>query len=175
MTTSSDPLRPTFRQMICSPSLIVAQGFGSGLAPFAPGTFGSLLAWLLFPLLAALMPDPLFLLVLLVFFTGGVLVCHYAGAVLGKTDHGSIVWDEMVAVWLVLLMTPSFLLWQALAVILFRLFDILKPWPVHWADKRFKNGFGVMFDDLIAALYAIFVLAICVRIARYTGWTWMWH
>ena len=83
---------------------------------------------------------------------------------LGVPDHGGIVWDEMVAIWLVLLFTPAGLLWQVVAVVLFRFFDIAKPPPVRWADRSFKGGFGVMFDDIVAAGYTLLVLAVLVHL-----------
>ena len=95
-------------------------------------------------------------------FVAGVLAADRTGRALGVSDHGGIVWDEMVATWLVLLFTPTTLMWQAAAVALFRFFDIVKPPPVRWADRSFKGGFGVMFDDIVAAGYTLLVLAILV-------------
>lgn len=86
------------------------------------------------------------------------------GQALGEVDHGAIVWDEFVAVWLVLWLSPTGLGWQTLAVGLFRFFDILKPWPIRQADARFKNGFGVMFDDLLAAGYTLLCMAFVMRV-----------
>jgi phosphatidylglycerophosphatase A len=150
---------------LCHPVHLVSLGFGSGLSPSAPGTMGTLAAWLLYPLLRTVpLSDIAFLALLLVFFVVGVFATHYTGKVLGVPDHGAIVWDEMVAMWLVLSFTPSSIIWQAIAVALFRLFDILKPPPIRQADNRFKNGFGVMFDDLLAAAYALLALAALVHI-----------
>ncbi|MCL1825685.1 MAG: phosphatidylglycerophosphatase A [Betaproteobacteria bacterium] len=151
--------RPSPR-LLCHPVHLISLGFGSGLSPFAPGTMGTLAAWLLYPLLCALLPDTTsFLVLLIVCFVAGIFATHHTGKVLGVPDHGAIVWDEMVAMWLVLLFTPSGIIWQAIAVALFRLFDILKPPPIRQADSHFKNGFGVMFDDLLAAAYALLALA----------------
>ena len=109
--------------------------------------------------IAALAPDlPARLALLAAAFLLGVWACARAGRALGVADHGGIVWDEIVAYALVLLFTPPGWLWIALAFALFRLFDILKPWPIRFFDTRLKNGFGVMFDDLLAAVYAIAVL-----------------
>jgi phosphatidylglycerophosphatase A len=164
---------------LCHPVHLVSLGFGSGLSPFAPGTMGTLAAWLLYPLLRiAPLSDIAFLTLLLAFFVAGVFATHHTGKVLGVPDHGAIVWDEMVAMWLVLSFTPSGFsfapsgfsfapsgfIWQAIAVALFRLFDILKPPPIRQADSRFKNGFGVMFDDLLAAAYALLALAALIRL-----------
>jgi phosphatidylglycerophosphatase A len=156
--------RPSFR-LLLHPVHLVSFGFGSGLSPFAPGTVGTLAAWLLYPLLRAVpLPDMAFLALLLVFFVGGIFATHHTGKALGVPDHGAIVWDEMVAMWLVLFFTPAGFIWQAIAVVLFRVFDILKPPPIRQADSRFKNGFGVMLDDLLAAAYTLLALAVLVHL-----------
>ncbi|MDR2031855.1 MAG: phosphatidylglycerophosphatase A [Azoarcus sp.] len=157
-----DP-RPSPR-LLRHPAHLVSLGFGSGLSPVAPGTAGTLAAWLLYAPLRAPFPDAVFLLLLLACFLGGIAATHCTGRVLGVPDHGAIVWDEMAATWLVLFFTPATLVWQAVAVALFRLFDILKPPPIRQADRRFKNGFGVMFDDLLAAVYTLLALAALVRL-----------
>jgi len=109
--------------------------------------------------LTALTPDLSMRLALLAAaFLLGIWVCARTGRALGVADHGGIVWDEIVAYALVLLFTPAGGLWIVLAFALFRLFDILKPWPIRFFDTRLKNGFGVMFDDLLAAGYAILAL-----------------
>ena len=151
---------PSLRFLFAHPAHLVACGFGSGLSPFAPGTFGTLFAWATFPLLRPWMSDFEMLAFLLVCFVGGVLAVHRTGADLGVVDHGSIVWDEVVPFWLVLLFCPPGLLWQGAAFLIFRLFDIVKPQPARFFDEKIKNGFGVMTDDLIAAFYSILVLAI---------------
>ena len=156
--------RPSPR-LLLHPVHLVSLGFGSGLSPFAPGTVGTLAAWLLYPLLrAAPLPDMVFLALLLVCFVAGIYATHQTGRALGVPDHGAIVWDEMVAMWLVLFFTPPTLIWQAIAVVLFRLFDIFKPPPIRQTDSRFKNGFGVMLDDLLAAAYTLLVLAALVHL-----------
>lgn len=155
MTTS----RPDFRFLFAHPAHLVAFGFGSGLAPRAPGTVGTLLGLPLFWAVVAVAPDrPNQLILLIAAFLFGVWACARTGRALGVPDHGGIVWDEIVAFALVLLFTPPAWAWIAVAFALFRLFDILKPWPIRLADRRLKNGFGVMFDDLLAALYAIAAL-----------------
>ncbi|MDX5362921.1 MAG: phosphatidylglycerophosphatase A [Pseudazoarcus pumilus] len=157
-------MRPDLRFLLAHPSHFIALGFGSGLARKAPGTFGTLLGWLLFPALSWSMSDGMLLALLAVFFVGGVLAADRAGRALGVPDHGAIVWDEMVAIWLVLLFTPPTLAWQAVAVALFRFFDIVKPPPVRNVEAAFKGGFGVMIDDIVAAGYALLALAILVRL-----------
>ncbi len=157
-------MRPTARLMMSHPAHFISLGFGAGLSPKAPGTAGTLLAWLLDPLIRTPLSEFVFLALLASFFVAGVLAAERTGRALGVPDHGGIVWDEMVATWLVLLFTPTTLLWQAVAVALFRCFDLGKPPPVRWADRSFKGGFGVMFDDLVAAGYTLLALAILVAL-----------
>jgi phosphatidylglycerophosphatase A len=158
-------LRPDFKFLFAHPAHLIAFGFGSGLAPKAPGTVGTLLGLPLFWLIVAVSPDlPNRIILLIAAFLLGVWACGRTGRALGVADHGGMVWDEIVAFALVLMFIPALLftpagwLWIALAFALFRLFDILKPWPIRLADTRLKGGFGVMFDDLLAALYAIAVI-----------------
>jgi len=157
-------MRPTFRFLFAHPAHFVALGFGSGLAPKGPGTAGTLAAWLLYPLLRARLNDTVFLLFLATAFVFGVIAADRTGRALGVSDHGAIVWDEMVPFWLVLFFTPATLAWQLAAFVLFRVFDIVKPPPIGWADRRVKGGFGVMLDDVIAAGYTLLILAIALRI-----------
>jgi len=147
------------RFLFAHPAHLIAFGFGSGLAPKAPGTFGTLLGWPLFWLIVAVAPDlPNQLILLAATFLLGVWACGKTGRALGVADHGGMVWDEIVAFAFVLMFTPAGGLWMALAFALFRLFDIMKPWPIRAADRHLKNGFGVMFDDLLAAGFAIATL-----------------
>lgn len=144
-----------------SPHHFIACGLGSGLSPWASGTVGTLFAWLLYPLLRLIMPDPIhFAVFLLLAFIYGVLACERTGRRLGIADHGAIVWDEIVPYWCVLLLTPTGLAWQLVAFLLFRFFDIVKPPPANWFDQKMKNGLGVMMDDLVAAAYAVLVIFI---------------
>ncbi|HCX32320.1 MAG TPA: phosphatidylglycerophosphatase A [Rhodocyclaceae bacterium] len=158
--------RPGLKFLFASPAHFIACGLGSGLSPFAPGTAGTLAAWLLFPLLRARFSDAGLLIFLAAAFVIGIFVAQRTGEALGVADHGAIVWDEMVPFWLVLLMTPEGILWQAGAFFLFRAFDVVKPPPARWIDTRVKNGFGVMADDAVAALYTLLVLA---AVQRLTG------
>ena len=157
-------MRPTARLLLSHPAHFISLGFGAGLSPWAPGTVGTLLGWALYPLIRTPVSEFVFLALLASFFLAGVLAAERTGRALGVPDHGGIVWDEMVAIWLVLLFTPAGLLWQVVAVALFRFFDIAKPPPVRWADRSFKGGFGVMFDDLVAAGYALLALAVLVHL-----------
>lgn len=146
--------------MLRHPAHLLAFGFGAGLVPGAPGTAGTLLAlplfWLAQPRLAAIE----FLLLLAIMFVAGVWACEKTGRALGMPDHGGMVWDEIVAFLLVLFFTPDSMYWQAFAFLLFRLFDILKPPPIRYFDQTLKGGFGVMFDDIIAAFYTLLMLAV---------------
>lgn len=153
-------MRPTLRLLLSHPAHFISLGFGAGLSPRAPGTVGTLVAWLLYPLLRAPISDLVFLSLLTSFFVAGVIAADRTGRALGVSDHGAIVWDEIVAFWLVLFFAPAGLTWQAVAFVLFRFFDIVKPQPIRLADNRVKGGFGVMLDDLIAAGYAILALAV---------------
>jgi phosphatidylglycerophosphatase A len=152
-------LQPDLRFVLAHPAHLLAFGFGSGLAPKAPGTVGTVLGLPLFWLIVAAVPDlPNQLILVVAAFLFGVWACARTGRALGVADHGGMVWDEIVAFALVLLFTPAGWGWTALAFVLFRVFDIAKPWPIRIADRRLKNGFGVMFDDLLAALYAVAAL-----------------
>ena len=152
--------RTTLRFVYAHPAHGIAFAGGVGLAPFAPGTFGTLLAFPLFAVLAAYTDVFTQLIVFIVFFGIGAWACQIAGRALGVADHGGMVWDETVAFLLVLIFTPAGWLWQAAAFALFRFFDIVKPPPIRHYDRTLKNGFGVMFDDLLAAGYTLLVLAL---------------
>jgi phosphatidylglycerophosphatase A len=151
---------PSFRFLLSHPAHLIACGFGSGLSPFAPGTAGTLFAWMTFPLLQGSMSDLEILLFTILCFIGGILAVHRTGTDLGVVDHGSIVWDEIVPFWMVLLFCPPGLTWQACAFVLFRVFDIIKPQPARYFDEKVKNGFGVMTDDLFAGAYTVMALTL---------------
>ena len=142
---------------------VIAFGFGAGRLPFAPGTFGTLLAWpfgwLLGGAHAAAVSSALAMLFLL-----GVWACGRTGRDLESHDHGSMVWDEFVAFLLVLAILPRELGWQAAGFVLFRAFDIAKPPPIRWFERRYHGGFGAMFDDILAAGYTLIVLALVKRL-----------
>ncbi|MDR0439565.1 MAG: phosphatidylglycerophosphatase A [Candidatus Accumulibacter sp.] len=149
---------PSLRFLFSHPAHLVACGFGSGLSPFAPGTVGTLFAWASYPLLHAGLTDSGRLIFLLVCYLVGIFAVQRTGSDLGVTDHGSIVWDEIVPFWLVLYFCPPDWLWQAAAFLAFRFFDIVKPQPARFFDERVKNGFGVMADDLVAGIYTVLTL-----------------
>lgn len=165
MSTSEhiqDELRvqPSWRFLMQHPAHFLAFGFGSGLAPKAPGTFGTLVAFPLWWFLSAHVSDALFILILIWCFAIGVWVCDITGKALGVADHGGIVWDEVVAMLLVLFFTPAGWQWSLLAFALFRFFDIIKPQPIRHFDQNLHGGLGVMFDDLLAAGYALLCMAL---------------
>jgi phosphatidylglycerophosphatase A len=136
------------------PAHLLAFGFGSGLAPFAPGTFGTLVG-IPFFLLFSQVSVPLYLLLTLAMFVIGVRVCGRCSRDLGVHDHGGIVWDEIVGYLVTMIAVPLSWQWILSGFVLFRLFDILKPWPIRWFDRRVHGGFGIMIDDLIAGLFAL--------------------
>src|SRR3954470_22610025 len=152
--------RPPTAFAFSHPAHIIALGFGAGLAPFAPGTAGTLLAWPIGAFLGASFSPGVVLAVVAVCFIIGVWACELTGRHLGVPDHGAMVWDEVVAFLLVLAVLPPSLAWQAAGFVLFRFFDILKPPPIRALERRYHGGFGVMFDDLLAAGYTLLVLSI---------------
>jgi phosphatidylglycerophosphatase A len=155
--------RPTFAWMLRRSSRVIACGFGSGLIRPAPGTWGTLFGWGSYVLLARHVPEVWMPGVVLAAFLIGVWACGEAGRDLGVADHGGFVWDEVVAIWLVLALIPAGLYYQLAGFVLFRFFDILKPPPIRHFDAKWKSGFGVMFDDLLAAGYTLLVFALYLR------------
>ncbi len=157
------------RALLATPAGWLASGFGSGLAPVAQGTFGSLAALVLWWLLLRGLDWPIYLGLLLLSFAVGVWACDVAGRALGVDDHRSLVWDEFVGQWIALLPLLASPLrsappaWWAplLGFLLFRLFDVWKPWPIRALDRRLKGGLGVMVDDVVAGLFAAVVLRFC--------------
>jgi phosphatidylglycerophosphatase A len=165
------PVRPSARFMLRHPAHVIAFGFGSGLSPVAPGTVGTLWAWLAFVVLQPHLNDLHWALLLAVSLPVGWWASTLTARHLGTADPGAIVWDEVIAFWAVLwLVTPADLWSQLAAFALFRFFDAVKPGPVAWADGFFKGkrndpigwrqGFGILFDDLIAALCTLIVIAL---------------
>ncbi len=161
---------PDWRFMLRHPAHVIALGLGSGLAAKAPGTFGTLAALPLYALWPALGLSPTLLAWLLpLLFALGCWACQRTGEALGAPDHGAMVWDEMVAMWGVLVALPTTPMAWLLGFVLFRLFDIVKPWPIRWLDARVKGGFGVMLDDVLAALMAWLTYLALVRLAGLPG------
>ncbi len=137
----------------------LAFGLGSGLSPFAPGTMGTLVAIpFIFPLRGLGVTG--FWLALILLFAFGVWLCGRVSQKLGVHDHGGIVWDEWLGFWLTAAFIPLTWPWLLAAFVLFRVFDILKPWPIRQLDKKVEGGLGIMIDDVVAAVFAILILAI---------------
>ena len=157
--------RPTASFMLAHPAHFVAMGAGSGLAPVAPGTVGTLWAWLTFLLLDLFLSPAALGLVIAAALLLGWWACTVTAQNMGVADSGHIVWDEVVAFWIVLwLVLPAGLGMQIAAFALFRFFDAVKWGPVAWADRHFKGlgprgGFGILLDDLLAAFCTLLVLA----------------
>jgi phosphatidylglycerophosphatase A len=155
---------PTLRFLVSHPAHFIALGFGAGLSPVAPGTFGTLVA---IPLAAALRlygSDAVFAAAIVVLGVAGVWAAELTGRALGVPDHGAIVIDEVAAFLLVLWLVDSGPLRIAVAFVLFRFFDIVKPPPIRQLDTALKNGVGVMLDDLVAAGYTLLVFALGQRV-----------
>lgn len=175
-TTAAAPRRPDARFLLAHPAHAIALGFGSGLSPVAPGTVGTLWAWLAFVVLDRWLDAAQWGWLLLAGLAVGWWACTRAAQRLAVADPGAIVWDEAIAFWLVLwLVTPAGFWGQAIAFALFRFFDAAKPGPVGWADALFKRrglggaapapigwaqGFGILFDDLVAAGCTLIVIAL---------------
>src|SRR5574337_700431 len=160
------PRHPSVRFLLAHPAHFIALGFGSGLSPVAPGTVGTLWGWLAFLVLQLwLTPLGLGLLTALALALGW-WACTATARHMGVADPGSIVWDEIVAIWIVLWLAMPMGFWGQLAAFaLFRYFDAAKPGPVAWADRLFKGfgwrgGLGILLDDLVAAFCTLLVIAL---------------
>jgi len=137
-----------------NPVHFLAFGLGSGAAARAPGTWGSLAAiplWYCF----AWLPQPAYWLLVLVAFVVGIWLCGKTATDLKVHDHGGIVWDEFVGMWIVLGLFPQQISGVLLAFVLFRIFDVFKPWPISWLDRHMPGGLGIMFDDVVAGIMAM--------------------
>jgi phosphatidylglycerophosphatase A len=156
--------RPQASFAFSHPAHFIALGFGAGLARFAPGTVGTLVAFPIWWAIGGAFPAPVLLALIALLFALGVWACGLTGRHLGIADHGAMCWDEIVAFLLVLAVVPPGHLWQAAAFFLFRAFDVVKPPPIRQLERRFKGGFGVMFDDILAAGYTLLVLAVAKRL-----------
>jgi phosphatidylglycerophosphatase A len=152
------PLPPWSRD----PVQLLALGFGSGRAPVAPGTFGTVVGILFYLPMAGLTPLP-YLAITALLFVAGIPICAYAARQFGVHDHSAIVWDEIVGYLVTMAFAPSGWLWIVLGFALFRLFDIWKPWPISWLDRRVHGGLGIMVDDLLAGIYAAAALMLLER------------
>ncbi len=145
--------------LLAQPVHLLSTGLGSGLSPKAPGTFGTIAA-LPFWCLLQLLPAAQYLVVVVLAFALGVYLCGETAKALGVHDHGGIVWDEFVGLWIALFLTPFEWPWVLLGFALFRLFDIWKPWPIRVLDAKVHGGLGIMIDDVLAGVYAFIVLQV---------------
>jgi phosphatidylglycerophosphatase A len=158
-------IRPSLRFLIAHPAHLIALGFGSGLSPIAPGTMGTAFAWVTYVLMADALGPAAVGLVIAASTLVGWWACTFTAARMRVLDPGAIVWDEVVAFWLVLwLVMPAGFFGQLAAFILFRAFDTVKPGPVGWADDLFhgfgwRGGFGILLDDFVAAFCTLLVIA----------------
>ena len=146
-----------------NPVNFLAFGLGSGCAPKAPGTFGTAAA-VLFYLPLQYLSIWLYLGFIVVTFVLGVWLCDRASKELGVHDHGGIVWDEFVGYWITMIAAPAGWVWMLVGFLLFRLFDIWKPWPIKVADNVIEGGFGIMIDDVLAGIYAL----ICLQLLAFS-------
>ncbi|MCK8517310.1 phosphatidylglycerophosphatase A [Methylonatrum kenyense] len=149
------------RARLSQPVHFLALGFGSGLAPRAPGTFGTLAAIPLYLLIAGL-PLAAYLVLTLIACVAGIWICGRAARDFGVHDHPAIVWDEIAGFLVTMIAAPAGVLWIVLGFLLFRLFDILKPWPINWLDRRVGGGLGIMLDDIVAGVFAAVALQVIV-------------
>lgn len=158
--------RPTARFTFSHPAHAIALGFGSGLSPVAPGTAGTLWAWLAYLVMQLWLPAEAMPWVIAASVLAGWWACTVTARNLGQLDPGNVVWDEVAAFWLVLwLVLPAGFWAQLAAFVIFRFFDAVKPGPVGWADRLFhgfgwRGGLGIMLDDLVAAFCTLFVIAL---------------
>lgn len=149
-------------RLLRHPLGMLAFGFGSGLAPVAPGTAGTLAAVPLY-LLVRELPLEAYLALVALLFLLGVPACDHAARRLGVHDHPAIVWDEIVGYLAAMICAPTGMVWPAAGFALFRFFDILKPWPISWCDRRVHGGIGIMLDDLLAGLFSAALMQVAAR------------
>jgi phosphatidylglycerophosphatase A len=153
------------RRLLAHPAGWIATGFGVGLAPIAPGTFGSLVALIPWWLWLRHLPAAQYGIVLVLALLVGIWAASWAIAELRVEDPGVVVWDEFLGQWIALFAAPAGWPWMLGGFALFRLFDIWKPWPVSWADRKLHGGLGAMLDDVLAGMYALAVLQLAELVA----------
>lgn len=164
MTTSGPEVN--FKTLIKKPAAFIAYGFGSGLSPKAPGTFGTLVAipiyWLIqdWSLTA-------YLIFTVIAFLFGIWICQKTVDWLKQDDPGGVVWDEVVGYLVTMIAAPKGWLWIVMGFVLFRFFDILKPWPVNLADRKLHGGLGIMLDDILAGIYSLAALQFVLMLYSY--------
>jgi phosphatidylglycerophosphatase A len=154
MTRMAEKIPPRF---LLHPVDCLALGFGSGLMPVGPGTAGTVVAIPIYLLLQPL-DLSLYLAIVAAAFIAGIYICAHTSRRLGVHDHSGIVWDEIVGYCVTMIAAPAGWEWVAAGFVLFRIFDIVKPWPIRWLDRHVHGGFGIMVDDLLAGVFAAAVL-----------------
>ncbi len=160
-STEPIPRRLSLRFMLSHPAHIISLGFGSGLFPIAPGTVGTLVGWISFLLLNPYLSPAAWMAVIALGFILGIFTTAYTAKKLGVKDPSAANWDEIVAFWIVMLfIMPAPFLIQCLAFFLFRFFDAVKPPPINYFDKHVTGGFGIMFDDIVAAFFTLLPFAL---------------
>lgn len=151
---------------LTNPIHLLAVGLGSGMSPIIPGTMGSVMAIPLWLLFNGLQPY-LYWVLIVVAFIFGCFLCQKTSDDTHTHDSGHIVWDEFVGMWITLFFIPQIsVLWVAIAFVAFRVFDMAKPWPIRWFDKRVPGGFGIMVDDVIAAIFSsvtVYVITLLIK------------
>ncbi|ERH65212.1 MULTISPECIES: phosphatidylglycerophosphatase A [Pantoea] len=156
MTLNKDVAKSRLR--MANPWHLLATGFGSGLSPIMPGTAGSIAA-IPFWWLMTLLPLQLYSLLVLIGISVGVYLCHRTARDMGVHDHGSIVWDEFIGMWITLMAIPAMSWqWVLAGFVIFRIFDMWKPWPIRWFDRNVHGGMGIMVDDIIAGVISAAIL-----------------
>lgn len=153
---------PSAKSVFLDPNMLLAFGFGSGLSRIMPGTAGTLAAIPFYFLLSAL-PLWLYIVIVAACCVWGIYLCAYAAKKIGVHDHGGIVWDEFVGFWITMIAVPSGWQWLLAGFVLFRVFDMVKPWPISWLDRRVHGGLGIMLDDVVAGVMAL----VCLHGYRY--------
>jgi phosphatidylglycerophosphatase A len=139
------------------PIHFLAYGFGTGLVPFAPGTFGSLVGVALFWFMAGMAPAP-YIAIVAIMFVAGIFICGQTARDVGAVDPGFIVYDEVVGFMVAMYMLPADWRWIGVGFVIFRIFDIWKPFPIHWVEDKLGLGSGIMADDVIAGIYTLIIL-----------------
>ena len=149
-----------------NPLHFFALGFGTGLLTKAPGTMGTLVGVLIYILL----PSNnliLYFVIIISFFIFGIFCCDYTGKYLDNHDHPSIVWDEIVGYLVTMIMVPRDWIWILLGFVLFRAFDIIKPWPISLVDRKIQNGLGTMLDDFVAGIFSLIVIHVIINLIEF--------
>lgn len=163
LNNKKNAVKPTLQDLLASPANFFGLGLGSGLSPFMPGTAGTLAAIIPYLFLQHLSLTN-YLLVIVITALVGIKICDATAKSLGVHDHGAIVWDEFVGFWITMIAAPAGWQWILAGFVLFRFFDIVKPWPINWLDKHVDGGLGIMLDDILAGLMAFLCIQLWLTI-----------